>query len=392
MSTFRISSTIVLALLTSLSAAQIRFDTPSDDRWFYPFNFNPCARTVGSCFGAAGLNGFNDRDGTFLAVWDTSELVPPGQGAENYDISALRVTVTNIADADWAVDLTPDEWYTFDINQDGFINADGIPRGEQGDTDGESSDADAGRPLELFGVAFGPQSDYATWSECSDYHGSDSQNNLPRDPFPFVYQEATNDLLHCEDNVKGLHNDGLSIPVFEFTPVSWTVGVPVGYTPGEQTVPFDITFDINLSRSDARVLRYFQEQLNGGRVFIYINSLADTSMGGGQSEFPTLYMKESTEQGAAPARLELSFNEPIPCEDVKKLTARCRDGTLKSKVVLTDETHDGQPVTIEVNGAPYDLTISGRRASLKLRNQTGSQTACLSQPDCGLCKTVDCGA
>lgn len=389
-------STYVLILMAgfgtgSVLASDHVFSTPSDDRWFYPFNFAPGRRPVASCFGTNGMDRFNDRDGTAIIAWRTDALIPPGLGAENYDIRSIRLTLTNIPGATWAVDLTPDEWYTFDINQDGVINRDGIQRGEPGDTDGESSDSDPGRPIEIFGVGFGPHRQYETWIEYDGYIGSDSINNIPRDPFPFVYQDGTTDVLHCEDNIKGLHNDHLPVPVYQFTPQPWGIGVPVNYTPGQQNTAFAITVDIDLSLSDGRVRRYFQEQLNGGRVFLYVTSLADTTFGGGQNEFPTIYMKESTDQQARPAELSIVLNDAIPCEDVRKLKARCRNGKLISKVVFTSEAHDGRTITLEVNGQPYDLTVADRSAALKLRQRTGLQNVCLTSPNCDLCESVDCG-
>lgn len=378
-------------LIGSTLASDYVFSTPSDDRWFYPFNFNPCCRATASCFGTNGLDGFNDRDGTAIIAWRTDALITPGLGADNYDVQSIHLTLTNIPGATWGVDLTPDEWYTFDINQDGFINGDGIPRGEEGDTDGESSDADPGRPIEVFGVGFGPDRQYETWTESDGYIGSDSVHNIPRDPFPFVYQDGTTDVLHCEDNIKGLDNENLPVPVYEFTPQPWGIGLPVNYTPGNQSTAFSINVDIDLSLSDGRVKRYFQEQLNGGRVFLYVTSLADTTMGGGQNEYPTIYMKDSTDQEARPAELTIVLGGGVPCSDVKKLNAKCRSGKLVSKVVLKDESHDGQTVTVDVNGQSYDLTVSGRSAALKLKQRIGMQTVCLTNPNCDLCKSVDCG-
>lgn len=384
----RMLAAFALIAATVARADEFVFSTPSDDRWFYPFNFNPGRRSIASCFGAAGMPGFNDRDGAVIIAWSTSSLIAPGQGSDAYDVTSIRLTMTNVPGAEWAIDLTPDAWYTFDLNQDGFINGDGIPRGEEGDTDGESDDEDPGRPIEVFGVGFGPVRDYATWIETSGYIGSDSTTDRPRDPYPFVYQDGTDERLHCEDNVKGLHNEALGVT--QFTPAPWAVGVPVGYVPGEQTTPFAIEFTIDLSASDGRVRRYVQEQLDGGRLFFYVTSLADTTMGGGQSEYPTLYMKESTDEGARPGELIVELGGGISCDDVRKLTGRCRNGTLKSKVVFQDESHDGQQVTIEVDGTPHVLDVSGRRARLRLRNQSGSHEVCLTDPDCGLCRDVEC--
>jgi hypothetical protein len=268
-----------------------RFETPSDDRWHYPFNFTPGVRPVATCFGAI-FDNFNDRDGEMLIAWDTSGLVPPGQGSGTYIVRSVRVILSNAAGASWQVDLTPDEWFTFDIDGDGAINADGIPRGQPGDRDGESDDPDPGRAIELFGVGFGPNTAYETWNEFTFYEGSNSLEDLPRDPFPFVFQQATAEKLHVEDNIKGLHNDDLFLPVFEFTPTPWAVGVPVNYVPGAQAAPFDVVFDVDLLLSHGAVRRYFAQQLDGGRIVLNVNSLADTVQMGNPRDIPGFVTKE----------------------------------------------------------------------------------------------------
>ncbi|GMU39016.1 MAG: choice-of-anchor B family protein [Phycisphaerae bacterium] len=83
---------------------------------------------------------------------------------------------------------------------------------------------------------------------------------------------------------------------------------------------------------------------------------------------------------------------PIECADIKKLGARCRsNGQLKAKVVLRDESHDGQTVAITVDAAEHVLTVNGRRASYKECCFSGAHTVSLIDPaGCGLSKNVDC--
>ncbi len=314
---YLIALPIVLVAATA-SGQQYDFNTPSDDQWQYPYNSDPAGRSPGNCFGTVGYNHppynyhFQDRDGIVLAAWDTSGAIPTGQGAASYHISAIRVTLINIPNAQWPIDTSVDEWYTYDISGDQIINADGIPRGQPGDTDGESSDVDPGRPIELFGAGFGPIFTYGSWTEFSFYVGSDQFFSSPRDPFPFVYRDGTGDLLHVEDNVKGLYNSGLSPPLCgppddacPFTPIPWAVGVPVNYTPGSQPTPFAVNFDVDLSLSGGRVLQYFQDQLNSGRVIVSVTSLRETTVMGGTAGYPSFFMKEATDPGAAAPKLTI---------------------------------------------------------------------------------------
>jgi hypothetical protein len=305
----------LMVVSAPLSLGQtFEFDTPSDDRWHYPFNFTPGIRARGSCFGAPGIPDFNDRDGEVVLAWDTSGLIAPGQGASSYSVESVIVTVTNPAEADWEIDLTTDEWFTFDIDQDGLVNADGIARGEPGDVDGESDDGDTGRPIEMFGAGFGPTYTAASWVETSSYIGSGGSGDAARDPFPFVYQEGTFNILHVEDSVKGLHNAGVVPAVLEFTPTAWAIGEPVSYTPESQVTAFEIEMEVDLSLSGEKVREYFQDQLNAGRVSVIVTSMVEVPQQAA-SGFPVIFMKEDTfDPEAVAAKLTIVLSECVPAD------------------------------------------------------------------------------
>ena len=314
MNRFVLSSLVVFGVVQSALGDSFVFEDPSDDRWHYPFNFTPGVRPIASTFGAGGMFGFNDRDGVLVIAWDTSALIEPGADPDSYDVRCVRLRVMNIAAAEWPVDLTIDEWYTHDVNGDGEQNADGFPRGHPDDTDGESDDEDPGRPIEVFGCGFGPVYSPDTWHERSRYVGSDSKENIARDPFPFVYQDETWEMLHVEDSVKGLFNEDIDEPVFEFTPVPWAIGVPIDYQPGDQASPFFIDFEIDLALTDDAVRRYFQEQLAAGKVFLVVTSLREAVREGGQSGYPVLFTKEGIQidPDAAAPTLELCLGGGLP--------------------------------------------------------------------------------
>lgn len=301
-------------VIAAAIAQTYEFPLPSDDRWHYPFNFTPGVRPVASCFSSVGnitYPTFNDRDGVLVVAWDTSELIEPGLCPERYAIESVRITLTSVSGARWPIDLTVDEWFTFDFNNDGAINADGVPRGQPGDADGESDDEDSGRPLELFGAAFGPVHSYDTWTETSFYVGANQFTNSPRDPFPFVFQDESGGRLHVEDSVKGTHNEDADPPVGPFTPTPWAIGMPQNYVPGSQSMPFDVTFDVDLELSDGAVRRYFQEQLSGGRLLVVITSLQETVMfGQGPGELPAFFTKEGlgVEVGAKAPQLTITLS------------------------------------------------------------------------------------
>lgn len=296
------------------------FPLPSDDRWHYPFNPFPGTRSSGSTFGTVGDRDFqgnqrfNERDGVIIVAWRTHTEIPTGLGADNYPIKSIRVTLKHLPDADWEIDTTVDEWFTHDLNADGQSNADNIPRGHPGDTDGESSDTDPGRPFELFGAGFNPNGalfDETTWVETSFFEGWNQQATaVPRNPFPFVYQNGSLERLHCEDNVAGLHNQALGVT--QFTPRPWAVGVPIGYTPGSQPTPFDVEFEIDLNESCGEVRRYFQDQLDRGRIIVIVTSLDETFIQAGEG-FPSFYLNTGVPgQNPHPARLEIVLADAAP--------------------------------------------------------------------------------
>lgn len=291
----------VLCSVTMVSLGQVfTFNTPSDDRWHYPFNFSPGTRTSASTFSAVGNFefGFNDRDGMVYVAWDTTSGIDPNLPLEDYGIASVRVIMTNqvnqFLSPDWPIDLTVDEWFTHDVNGDGMINADGLDRTDPNDTDGESDDLDPGRPLELFGLEFGSTFNFdpANWNEFSIYIGGTQTTNFPRDPFPFVFQPVSFLQLHVEDSVQGLHNGSAVPPVTAFTPTPWAIGAPQGYTPGSQSTPFEVWFDVALDQSAGAVRDYFRADLQRGRVIVAIATLRETVIMGSTSSLPSFYMKE----------------------------------------------------------------------------------------------------
>ncbi len=266
--------------LTSLPVAlgtEIVFVKPTDDRWQYPFNSQVGFRDVAPLFGSvedARFTTFNDRDGILIIAWDTSTLIQTGLPLSSYDVRAVTVTLTHsdplpgAGSIDWPIDLTVDDWRTFDANKNGSMDGEEFP------------DSDPGRPIELFGVGFGPMFSPTTWIETSLYVGGTQFTLSPRDPFPFVFQDVTGELVHVENSVSGNFNQNLTTPlcndqagICRFTPTPWAIGVPLDYVPGNQFTSFDVEFDINLALSKGRVKQYFQQQLQAGRVFVTATSL-----------------------------------------------------------------------------------------------------------------------
>jgi hypothetical protein len=251
-----------LLACSAAGGAEYAFFTPSDDRWQYPFNFSPGRRAFASAFGSTSdpeYTTFNDRDGIVLIGWRTDAQIPTGLPLRSYDLRGVEVTLTCPSGATWIVDLSPDPWFNLDY---------------------PIADADPGQPLELFGVGFGPDFTAQTWTELSPYVGGDDQAWQERDPYPFVFGGDPLAPVHVEDSVRD-----------QFTPMPWAIGLPSGYTPGNQRTPFPVHFQVDLALSEGRVRDYFQAQLSAGRVVTAVTSLAVTFQQAA-SGFPTFYTKE----------------------------------------------------------------------------------------------------
>ena len=72
----------------------------------------------------------------------------------------------------------------------------------------------------------------------------------------------------------------------------------------------------------------------------------------------------------------------IPCGDVDKFQARCNPaGTIQVRVTMTDTSHDGEMVTIGIDGSPEVLTIFGTTAGYQETNAgAGAHTITLDDP------------
>ncbi|GIK17148.1 MAG: hypothetical protein BroJett003_21120 [Planctomycetota bacterium] len=77
---------------------------------------------------------------------------------------------------------------------------------------------------------------------------------------------------------------------------------------------------------------------------------------------------------------------------VRKFKANCRRGKLKSVLVMSDESSDGQTARFSVNDEVFTATIRGDKAKLVLPNRTGMHTVrLLDPPHCEGTRLVDCG-
>src|ERR1700744_4571089 len=105
----------------------------------YPFNQSPANRSTASTFAAFGnLGTFDTRDGQYLIGWNMSNSIPVGQGARNYLLSRVTVTLTISSDMYYAYSGTMRDYRTY------------FPAGDPR----YLPTTDTSCPIELYGVGF----------------------------------------------------------------------------------------------------------------------------------------------------------------------------------------------------------------------------------------------
>ncbi len=256
---FRLPAILTLTLCGGAAwAAPFQIDEPAGDRWMYPFNQTPGTRSGASVFGAAGESGFDDRDAQYFLRFDTTGIAAAGLGASNYGVSSLRLAITVNVDNQFVYDPTRDALGT-------YLDP--------------MTDADSGRPIELFGTGYRNGTTAATFNESSPFTtGSGTGAERTRDAFAAGFDGAGT-LGDVSNNVR----DG-----FEVSP--WAIGQISMVTPGS-LVPIDSVMTFDLELSDPFILAYVQDALNAGSLDLMVTGISATSQMAG-SGFPSFYTKD----------------------------------------------------------------------------------------------------
>jgi hypothetical protein len=274
-----------LALLPPTLQAQpfaVNSTTPAIERWMYAFNADPCARTTSSTFGTFGDEaGVDTRHAQHLVGWDTPSLVPAARGPARYLVRRCRLTLTINRGNLFAYDPTQDGFRTyFETNHPAYL-----------------PDADAGRPVELFGVGYRNGFDATNFDQCATF-GS----NVAGERNAFVAGWAawsTNGALVDLGNNVGKTNE--AFPRFEVAP--FAVGQTTNVPPGElMPAAAKMTFDLKLD--DPFVLAYVQAALDTGRLRLMVSSLHGNTGQTGTPSYPD-FVTQFNQAAFNPTRLEL---------------------------------------------------------------------------------------
>lgn len=281
----------VLALFAAASMASAgditaTFNTPTFDRWMYPYNSaspqgSETEATVFSVIGSDTEWAFDNRDGQMILGYATGGVIPAGQPAANYRVRSARVVARVSRDNAFIYDGTPDSFRTL------------LP-----ETDPDFlADEDAGQPVELFMCGYrggwsldGPMA----FGESTPFHNGA--------PFPFPARGIRN-AFAAEYDAGGalIDNSNNRDQRREVRPLAiGTANLAQG-----APVPRDTDFVFQIDLSNPQAVRYLRESLAAGKVNLVISSLAITQQQ--SSNVPAFYCREMPAAvGGVPARLEIS--------------------------------------------------------------------------------------
>jgi hypothetical protein len=274
----------------SHAGTPILFNSPDLDRWEYPFNATLGFRTEIPTFGALGqemLDGFSfdQRDAQFLMRFATDAQITPGQTPCGYSIERAVVRLQTANGDNFDYDPTYDTYQTYLPMDDPMF----------------TPDADPGRPIEMYGVAFRGGFTSETFEE--------GTSTDPGTPFaPSISSDAR--FAYPIDFVGGNTDDVSNNVRDAFDPIPFAVAQTADAMPGE-SVPFDAVFEFELDVTDVDVQAYLREALDTGNLMLIASSLsaAQSDGGPGTGSFPSFYAKENI--FGNPASLEIEITAPL---------------------------------------------------------------------------------
>ncbi len=87
----------------------------------------------------------------------------------------------------------------------------------------------------------------------------------------------------------------------------------------------------------------------------------------------------------------LTVSDAIPCQDVRRFQARCKQNKVEVRVTLFNSDHDMKTVTIDIGGNTKQMDVNGRKANHRFGIYNGLQTVSLIEPGgCANAIEVDC--
>jgi hypothetical protein len=258
------SATLIASIACAAQTWTADFATPAYDRWMYPFNSTPGTRPTISTFGSEpGASIFDCRDGQMLVAFDTAGSLPTGLG-DDLTVTRAVLELEVAGNLSFAYDPTPDPWQTF-----------------LGPSDPEwMADADAGQPVELFGVGYRNGFSRSTFVENSPYAPVGTSPLAP----------AVRNAFAASCSPDGTLRDVSRTPRERYSPVPFAIGAIDGVVAGE-LVPAGRTMRFELDVLDPGVQRYLRDGIGAGRLALAVTSLTFVQQQSGQ--FPSFVAKEN---------------------------------------------------------------------------------------------------
>lgn len=248
-------------------------------RWDYlASDFGLQTRATASVFGALGNSpDFDSRDAQYLVGWNTTNRIPAGQGAKNYLIRRVRVTLTVSGAGNYIYTGKLRDYRTY------------LPATDPNYLPPSSATC----PVELFGAGFrggfvNGDSVYIPWAATNYPQAGPWSTNADAyhaDRVAFAAGFDTNGVLaDVSNNVGDDGTDEIANP-FEVAP--FAVGQTTNVAEGEILLTDSkLTFDLNLD--DPLIYGYVQNGLNDGNLSFIASSLVVASQSGPQT-YPAFY-------------------------------------------------------------------------------------------------------
>ena len=278
----------LLAVTAGQAAAQtytISSLAPSLDRWMYPFGDFSGTRVTAPTYTTlfSGYTIFDDRDAEFLVGFNTSGQVPTGFAPFQYRVSSARVRATCVVSdptASFVYDPTPDPVSSF--YDAGDATADPPRAPDPARTD----DPDAGRPVELFGVAYRGGFSVQTWAENSPF-GPAATNARTRYAYPIDFGGAGGAARDVSNNVTDRFEASPFAVAEAFTAAGEAMNAGETVADGSR-----LEFGLDVQNPGSR--GYIQSALSTGTLNLLVTSLHPaTAFGAGPVSYPVFRTRES---------------------------------------------------------------------------------------------------
>jgi hypothetical protein len=255
------------------------------DKYMYPFindDSSQGRRPTASVFGAYGeiddpSFDFDDRDAQFFLDFATAGLVPPGKGSGNYRVQSLTVTIVVANENAFRYDPTFDPL-------ESYLHP--------------GSDADLGRPMELYGVGYRSGWTRSTFNEDSPFQTEPSSSFIN----PQKDWNRKRNAFAMDFDANGLPRDISNNVDEQFEVRPWAVADSPGFIDLDgnyvesalaagSPVPEGRVLRFRVNLNDPNIVTYLQDSLDAGRLHLMVSSLLETSQG--SFEIPRFYTKDN---------------------------------------------------------------------------------------------------